>query len=339
MKQMIVAIAAMLIFAGNSNAGTGISAKQPALGPAVPAKASATPDSAPAKKPAPGTTASAKVIKANDADKKAEKPSASASTAIAGERNITMSNVSAQNTRVVVKKTTRIRKNAKPKSLAYRKLQAGEQLEIIEIQGDWLKVRSIHKFESGAPMVGYVWSADTSYYKSMAEVPLKQKVVQRIVEVNQPAENLKSAEKDKEILSEMLKSLESEKQQFDSKLTGLQKVLSVKDKEIKNYQMETSRLRDEIKHLQGQLKSAHAEAMALRTGGKSRLFAMADNGETVFFKGVGTASMAVGNEKTVLRFSVEDAIRADKALAGAKAEKHVANGYVYYLVEPSILAF
>jgi hypothetical protein len=90
-------------------------------------------------------------------------------TGMIGTHSLTVRDYNASNNNTVrpgkhtkIINRTRIRKQASITGLAYRFLEAGEDVKIFNFTGDWALIESKWKFESGRPMTGYVLLADLS---------------------------------------------------------------------------------------------------------------------------------------------------------------------------------
>lgn len=264
---------------------------------------------------------------------------------------------------------TRLRKEQNDKGLVYRYLASGEPVKVMGGGGGWAKVETKWQFESGKPMVGFVRAADlpedvvkntgiTLNGEKRKEVGAKRPLdgggahppaMQRVVNIIPPEPtriDLKAMESANEILSTQLKTTQAENAKLKAEATrhsgeikAVRAALASADSRLRQSEEDRRKLSAELKNLEAKHLAVTKELKEALAGGKNKLLLMADNGEAVYFKGVGEALMAAGDGLTVLRFPLSAANKADKIFIGAKAERRLQGAYAYYVVDTKLLAF
>lgn len=122
-------------------------------------------------------------------------------------------------------------------------------------------------------------------------------------------------------------------------LKAVQAALASTEQRLQQSEVARIRLVDELKTMHGQLTACQARINAMTNDDSRKLMLLADKGEAVLFREVGEAQVAVLNGRSVLRFPLTAATRADRALLGIKSERYLNGSFAYYIVDTKLLNY
>lgn len=122
-------------------------------------------------------------------------------------------------------------------------------------------------------------------------------------------------------------------------LKAVQAALASTEQRLQQSEVVRTRLVEELKVTHGQLTACQARINAMTNDDNRKLMLLADKGEAVLFREVGEAQMAVLNGRSVLRFPLTAATRADRALLGIKSERYLNGSFAYYIVDTKFLNY
>lgn len=270
---------------------------------------------------------------------------------------------------------TKLRKEANSKSPVYRYLEKGEKIQVLDGSDGWAQVETRWKFESGKPMIGYICVSDIRLDAAENEATKNSNLAMKsegpksitpdgslslpltvggnmppdrvvsIIPVETKAE-ARAVKMSQDTATAQIKALQVEKTKLSAEVTkhlgeikALQVALASADSRFRESEITRQKMSAELKSLKEQYAELQARFAEMTDGGKNKLVALADRGESVFFKGVGEAKMAAVEGRTVLRFPLTMSSKADKAFMGAKAERHLQGAYAYYILDSKLLAF